>query len=283
MLDTYQVIQPDRISPEAPVIIGKHRDTEYRLGGAANAAHNCSVLHDGEVYLYGAVGGDTAGGMIATLCKEAGIISSLSIHMDGKTTEKRRIVDGQGRHFLRIDRDCVLESEIKPKSWWDRVLFSDYGKGMFTEQSVSELIDAVRNDGGFVVVNGKPKNVWGYRRAHCLVFNYDEAYEAAQICGIPWLSGEAFFEPLYRTLRETQDGCLETLVVTQGEQGLTRITESGIAHIKARKVEVVDPVGAGDTISASIAVRGDCSNETLRWAALNAAQVVAKHGTAVPE
>ncbi|HTW37602.1 MAG TPA: PfkB family carbohydrate kinase, partial [Steroidobacteraceae bacterium] len=60
MLDEYVAGAVDRISPEAPVPVVRVRDTEYRLGGAANVARQVALL-GARVSLAGTVGADAAG------------------------------------------------------------------------------------------------------------------------------------------------------------------------------------------------------------------------------
>ena len=57
MLDHFVIGRVDRISPEAPVPVVQFDHDEYRLGGAANVAHNIASL-GGVPRLVGVVGAD---------------------------------------------------------------------------------------------------------------------------------------------------------------------------------------------------------------------------------
>src|ERR671921_677545 len=57
MLDHFVIGGVDRISPEAPVPVVRFDHEEYRLGGAANVAHNVAAL-GGRVEIAGLVGSD---------------------------------------------------------------------------------------------------------------------------------------------------------------------------------------------------------------------------------
>ena len=61
MLDHFVVGRVTRISPEAPVPVVAFERDEYRLGGAANVAHNIRAL-GGQVGIVGTVGRDAAAG-----------------------------------------------------------------------------------------------------------------------------------------------------------------------------------------------------------------------------
>src|SRR5207237_9535778 len=56
-LDHFVIGRVERISPEAPVPVVQFDHEEYRLGGAANVAHNVAAL-GGRVEIAGLVGSD---------------------------------------------------------------------------------------------------------------------------------------------------------------------------------------------------------------------------------
>ena len=60
MLDRFIVGRVTRISPEAPVPVVQFQSEHFRLGGAANVAHNIAAL-GGKPILIGVAGTDSAG------------------------------------------------------------------------------------------------------------------------------------------------------------------------------------------------------------------------------
>src|SRR5690349_20897501 len=64
MLDHFMIGRVDRISPEAPVPVVRFERDEFRLGGAANVAHNIGAL-GATARLIGVVGDDEAALQIA--------------------------------------------------------------------------------------------------------------------------------------------------------------------------------------------------------------------------
>src|SRR5580693_5041974 len=72
MLDEYVTGAVDRVSPEAPVPVVRVRDTEHRLGGAANVARQVAAL-GAQVTLAGAIGEDAAGTDFLRLCEASNI------------------------------------------------------------------------------------------------------------------------------------------------------------------------------------------------------------------
>src|SRR6188474_2061384 len=72
MLDHFVIGRVDRISPEAPVPVVQFDHESYRLGGAANVAHNVSAL-GGRVEMAGIVGNDPEGTRLLADLRRVGI------------------------------------------------------------------------------------------------------------------------------------------------------------------------------------------------------------------
>ena len=72
MLDHFVVGGVDRISPEAPVPVVRFARDEFRLGGAANVAHNVVAL-GGVARVIGVVGADPAGEQLVRDARAAGL------------------------------------------------------------------------------------------------------------------------------------------------------------------------------------------------------------------
>ena len=84
-----------------PVVEFEHDD--YRVGGAANVAHNVRAL-GGDVELVGLTGTDAAGQRLRHLLGEHGIgTSGLVGDPSRRTTTKLRIVTNRNQQVARID------------------------------------------------------------------------------------------------------------------------------------------------------------------------------------
>lgn len=291
MLDVWQEVEPTRVSGEAPVLVALNRNCRYSPGGAGNAAVN--VAHLGvPTTLIGLIGIDDAAAHLQQALFEQGVSSQVQPIRDPSskwvTIEKRRVVDTLGRHILRID----TESEPDSISEKDRValyvargqqhersvlFISDYGKGTMNEDFVRHAIASFREQGKFVIVNGKPEHIDWYRGASALVFNRAEA-EAAVGRSEGVVNGG-----VTNKLYDYFNGEVRDIIMTDGDKGLYWRAGGAIRHFRAHKVEVADVGGAGDTISATIAAHGTVSPEILNLAVQNAARVVSQRGTSVPK
>ena len=72
MLDHFLIGRVDRISPEAPVPVVQFDHESFRLGGAANVAHNVAAL-GGSVEIAGVVGNDAEGTRLLADLRRVGI------------------------------------------------------------------------------------------------------------------------------------------------------------------------------------------------------------------
>src|SRR5262245_15838637 len=115
MLDRFLFGRVSRISPEAPVPVVVHDRDEYRLGGAANVAHNLVAL-GGRAILVGVAGEDDDGRSLGAELTARGVTASALVAAPGRrTTTKVRVVTSRNQQVARIDyeADGDLDSETE--------------------------------------------------------------------------------------------------------------------------------------------------------------------------
>ncbi|MDX1478886.1 MAG: PfkB family carbohydrate kinase, partial [Saprospiraceae bacterium] len=177
MLDRYMWGNVDRISPEAPVPILHLRQSEARLGGAANVALNLSGL-EVRTSLLGYIGKDERGEQLLALAAEAGIDVAGIVAIDGwPTTTKTRVISGH-QHLLRVDEEerCMpsqaetarlLEqlnqrlADARP----DAVILQDYNKGVLAATTIDSILRRCHALQIPVMVDPKDDNFLAYRGA----------------------------------------------------------------------------------------------------------------------
>ncbi|MBA2351074.1 MAG: D-glycero-beta-D-manno-heptose-7-phosphate kinase [Burkholderiales bacterium] len=282
MLDRYWFGEVSRISPEAPVPVVRIRDTEERLGGAANVARNAAAL-GAHTELLSVIGADEAGDCLARLLEAAGIDASLHRDSSLATTIKLRVI-GRQQQLLRIDfetppgREVLLSklADLEARApYADVIVLSDYGKGGM--EHVASMIAIANAAGKPVLVDPKGDDYSRYRNATLLTPNLGEFREVAG----GWKDEDAFTSKAQR-LREELN--LQALLVTRSEQGMTLFREGERCHEPAVAREVFDVSGAGDTVIATLAVmlaEGKSFAEAMRVANRAAGIVVGKLGTAI--
>jgi D-beta-D-heptose 7-phosphate kinase/D-beta-D-heptose 1-phosphate adenosyltransferase len=285
MLDRHLIGQADRISPEAPVPIVRVTERRITAGGAANVATNVTAA-GGSCTLVGVVGADTAGTELRATLQAARVRDLTQVVRDRPTTTKSRVV-ARGQQVIRID-----EERESPISAEDRALiaaaasdalaeaqvlvFEDYDKGVCTPPLIRLLLGAAQQRGLPVVVDPKIRQFFDYPGA--TVFKPNRRELAAALG-----PGTDLQNPVTLTkARERLDA--EHLLVTLGSDGMVLAGPKGLlTRIPARAREVFDISGAGDTITAWVAMGIAAGGDMLtvaRLAAAAAGVAVGKRGVA---
>lgn len=289
MLDRYVYGEVERISPEAPVPILHVRRESVVPGGSGNVARNIAAL-GGHAYLVGIAGNDATGMDLAQQLEGSPSITA-SLIADGSrpTTLKMRFV-ATGQQLLRADyevsspinaetEDAVIANVRRLLAKTDIVVLSDYAKGMLAGKLAGDVIALARQKGIMVIVDPKGRDFSRYRGAHLVTPNRKEL---ADVTG-SMIRDIADTERAARMLIATYD--LGGMLVKLGSEGVCLIMRDLPAqHFPAIAREVYDVSGAGDTVSATMAMALASGVDTPQAAALAntaGAVVVGKVGTAV--
>jgi D-beta-D-heptose 7-phosphate kinase/D-beta-D-heptose 1-phosphate adenosyltransferase len=260
MLDEYIAGTVDRISPEAPVPVVRVKDTERRLGGAANVARQIVELGV-SVSLAGVLGTDAAGDALLDLCANAGIDTRPALRLADRSTTRKLRVLGHSQQLLRLDWEDTRPSapattaELLKKLHGQRrpdvIVLSDYAKGVVT----AELIEGVMEIGARfdtpVLVDPKHRDFRRYRGATTITPNLRELEAAA---GVQLnVDDTAAVAAAARALIAAAN--LSAMVVTLGDRGMLVVPAQGAeTAIPAVQRAVYDVTGAGDTAIAVLAV-----------------------------
>jgi rfaE bifunctional protein kinase chain/domain len=285
MLDVYLRGDVDRISPEAPVPVVRVRERKDALGGAANVAQNVAALGAG-CALVAAVGNDIAGARLRDMLQQIGADSDVLVEVGRPTTTKTRVL-ARSQQVVRFDEEededlapedveRVLAAIARALDGATAVVLEDYNKGVLVPQVIVDTIRMARERDLPVIVDPKYRNFFVYRGATVFKPNRREleaALGAAVDLGHP--------EALPATLARLG---VAHLLLTLGEQGMALISADGTtARVPTTAREVYDVVGAGDTVTAYLAVMlgaGATATEAAVIANYAAGVEVAKLGAA---
>jgi D-beta-D-heptose 7-phosphate kinase/D-beta-D-heptose 1-phosphate adenosyltransferase len=288
MLDSYLYGAVNRISPEAPAPIVRALSERSAAGGGANVAANLAALGV-NVDLVGLVGRDEAGGRLTARLREAGTIGCEGViaSHDRRTTLKMRIVGGH-QQMMRIDHEDLtpccpedVEALIGAASAAIRsnpvVIFSDYGKGVFSDALLRHCLDIASEAGAIVIVDPKRPDFSAYRGATILTPNRKELHEATGIaCEDDAGAGKA--------AEAAQKASGAGILLTRSEKGMSYFPLQGTPlHLPTVAQEVFDVSGAGDTVVAVLAAglaAGAAVPDAIRLANRAAGLVVSKFGAA---
>ena len=251
----------ERISREAPVLILRHTNTKYILGGASNAAHNVSDINDGKVSVIGVIGDDYQAMDLKKAFENANIdCSSLITDKSWKTITKTRI-SGSCSHsitqqIVRVDRqtDEPLSEETENKiiseaekliPSYDAVIISDYHIGTLTDNVISAVIRIANKYRKKIIVDAQ-RNLNKYYGVTSMTPNLPDTQKHTGFL----LKTKQDFLRAGNLLLE-QSGA-ESILITCGADGMVVVDNNGkYVHIPVfNKAEVFDVTGAGDTVTA---------------------------------
>ena len=259
MLDVYLEGSVTRISPEAPVPVVQVTEERVALGGAANVAANVAAL-GAECDLLGSLGADTAGERVraALAALDGGAVRARMVERpDRPTTTKTRVM-ARKHQVVRFDRErdddlpddcagelCALVRESVAGA--DALVLEDYNKGVLVPSVIRTALRAAEEAGIPSVVDPKFRHFWDYAGATVFKPNALELSAAMGTAIRP--ADDAWLEEARRRL-----GC-RNLLVTLGEEGMVLRCETGESlRVPTVAQEVYDVSGAGDTVTAFLAV-----------------------------
>jgi D-beta-D-heptose 7-phosphate kinase/D-beta-D-heptose 1-phosphate adenosyltransferase len=235
--DVYVLGSVNRISPEAPVPVVNQQMMFSKPGGAGNVYMNLCNL----------------GVKTALFCNthDDFTLTSIAHHANGvvhkninRHAVKTRVMDGS-HHLLRIDDELDVQAiewlPFTAYSWWKEleanmgqyngIVLSDYSKGVLSDSLINAIMELAPKYNIPVVVDAK-RNYERFKGATIVKCNQKE-YDAM----INWDVNTS-----------------KWLLVTDGESGIRSYSDKRMEIYQGHKVNIVDVCGAGDTVTAVIAM-----------------------------
>jgi D-beta-D-heptose 7-phosphate kinase / D-beta-D-heptose 1-phosphate adenosyltransferase len=285
MIDRYIWGSCERISPEAPVQVVKVENESSSLGGAGNVINNLQSL-GANVDVISVIGNCDISLELKDLLINIGIETTYLIIQDDRKASKKSRIIASHQQVVRYDQesteeindvsqDSILKTFNKLIKSYDIVLFSDYGKGLFTKKLTQSLINIANKNHKKVIIDPKGSDYSKYKGAYLLTPNKKEASEATKID----IKNDS---SLKKAIIQLKEECNLTIsLITLSELGI------GIYDNKFRKIptyarEIFDVTGAGDTVLASLGYALACNvdiDSAVEFANLAAGVVVGKVGS----
>jgi rfaE bifunctional protein kinase chain/domain len=288
MLDQFLFGRVDRISPEAPVPVLAFEREQYRLGGAANVAHNARAL-GASVELAGVVGDDEHGRRLVSELGALGLGGDTVVtDPRRRTTLKVRLVTTRNQQVARIDYEHETEivedvedalmARVAARGAGARVIvISDYLKGVVTRRLMAEIVAFGQEHGIPVLVDPKIPHLDYYMGATLVTPNHVEAEATTHLR----IRTHADAQRAARVFR--QRARCEGVLITRGEHGMWLSFDGVDGYLPATAREVADVTGAGDTVIATLGLAlaaGATAPQAARLANEAAGIVVGRFGPA---
>jgi len=257
MLDRYVSGRVERISPEAPVPVVRVESERVALGGAANVAANVTAL-GAACALVGCIGDDPEGELLLAQLAAHDVDATGVASVSGRPTTVKTRVHAKPQQIVRFDREVddeidgdvaeALSASIRSLTpGCDVIVIQDYDKGVLANGVVEAVLGAAVAAGVSVVVDPKRRAFFRYEGATVFKPNLRELEDALGARARP--DDDAWMEEIRLRL-----GC-HHLLLTLGDRGMAlKGAETPVVLLPSRPTEVYDVSGAGDTVSATVAV-----------------------------
>ncbi len=270
-INTDMTVDAERIPRKGETLRGDH--IQYIPGGkGANQAVAMARL-GADVEMFGCVGDDANGEMMLKNLRQNGVKTDHIKILEGVSTGIAIITIGENDNTIIVvpgaNKKVTLSyfEEIKVHlETCDMVLLQQE----IPLETVYGVVEFCNRKGIPVILNPAPASKVPMEVINKLTFLTPNEHEVIQIFGT-----EISTEQLLRKYPEK-------LVITQGEKGVSVCLKNGkIVTIPARKANVADTTGAGDTLNGAFAVRmaaGDTLTEALKYANVAASLSTEKFG-----
>jgi D-beta-D-heptose 7-phosphate kinase/D-beta-D-heptose 1-phosphate adenosyltransferase len=289
VLDEFVYGDVSRLSAEAPTPVLVARRTDRMIGGTGNVARNVAALGGRCIYI-GVIGDDDVGQSIkAAFAAEPRIDARLVVEPGRMSTRKMRFVsEKHSTHVARADwessapiskatEDDVISRAAQAVGQAGAVVVSEYALGMLTKRLVREVIAAANKAGKPVIVDPRGRDYSSYAGATLIKPNRQQLIDIVNRN----VESDAEIAAAAEEVRLATNA--KAVLVTRSEAGMTLVTNEPPLHLPAYPVRVRDVSGAGDTVSATVALMlaaGASFEAATRVANAAAAAVVSKRGTA---
>ena len=267
-IDEYIWGDTRRISPEAPVPVIEVESQNFKLGLGANVAQNVTSL-SGKVTLVSVRGDDQDGANLAKMLGDAGITRSI-LHTDPTRPTLRKVrVIAQRQHVVRIDYEKSHPLDAKMVKAFndsicdnldqvDGVILQDYGKGLWTRDSMA-FVKVAKEKKKPVFVD--PSRVTPLGLYHGVTLLTPNTLEAETLSGArPQASKSSIGKDDARLTEIGKKILAETdaehLIITCGEWGMVSFSKPSteLNRIPTFARDVFDVTGAGDTVISVLAL-----------------------------
>jgi rfaE bifunctional protein kinase chain/domain len=264
-LDAYWQLDGEEraISVETHLPVRQVSSQRYSLGGAGNVAANLVALGVSEVRVIGVYGGDPFGHVLIRL------LSGLPLDLSGmidmgpswetmvyakpflNRNEQERFDFGTRSELPAESVAALVDRLAEAATWADVVVINQQVRGWVAQPAMTAAINHIIADHPETIFLVDVRDLGAHFRGAILKMN---AGEAARLVGHD--DGNTSSGPEVATLAEQimrRTG--RPVFVTRGERGILAIDDSGIHE--ALGIEIIDetdPVGAGDTVSAAVAL-----------------------------
>lgn len=289
VLDEWLVGSSSAVAREAPVPTVAVQYREATPGGAGNTAVNIAAL-GGNVRLIHAAGEDALARELTSHLLRRGVSTSVVTEASRRSVSKRRVVaerhvvarfDEGDRGVLSPAADAEVAERIRVLAAQAQILVvADYGLGTCNGPAVREAVVQMGQHKP-VLIDAHDLSAWRGVQPAVVTPNWEEARTLLGLGDVPGSARVSVVEQ-HRERLLARTGA-QTVVVTLDGDGAVIVERDEITHVPARRVIQPNSAGAGDTLTAALALglaAGGALLDCARVAVTAATVVVQRPGTA---
>ncbi|WP_299819011.1 PfkB family carbohydrate kinase [uncultured Jannaschia sp.] len=270
-----EIFAVENLPQEGASIFGTHRHADLGGKGANQAVMlaRCGL----PVRLRAAVGVDPAADIVRSRLAAEPVEADLYRMASAATDRSIILSDAAGMNVIVTTTDCARA--LRPADALEGLDGAGAGdlmvlQGNLTQDATKALIQAGRARGMRIALNPSPIERWMSDVLSGVDFAFVNEAEAEFMTGT---RGEA-------AVTAMRGAGAAAVVLTSGERGALLGYGGDIAHVPARRTEIADTTGAGDTfqsVALASALRrgGPLSAEDLELAAVAASLTVSRFGS----
>ncbi len=249
------------ISLEAPIPIFEVHDRRHNPGAAGNAACNVAAL-GARTYMVGFVGEDANAQVVLDEFKRLGVATSGVVTAPDRPTNtygklRAGTFNAPSQEVLRTDtprptwvdgalEDAIIAQIERLGPEVDAIVVGDQVCSVATDRVLQKVVEVARKHGCWTVGDSRER-AGAFKDFDVMVPNDREAGIGAGV-------DVADEDSLREAGRKLTEVCRNALV-TRGPKGITVFAEDGsITDVPCQPVKAVDVTGAGDTVTATVAV-----------------------------
>lgn len=267
-LDAYWALDDSRaeMSLETGLPTRPVRQQRYSLGGAGNVVMNLRALGVGQVDAFGVVGADPFGAQMAALLRTAGVDPGAMLQQDAdwdthvyikplrREREESRLDFGNFNRLADDTADALLgRLEARLGRVQAVVINEQVAHGLHHGEAFRQRLAALiaRHPGTPFILDSRH-----YSDSYPGTIRKTNDHEALRLCGLAREVGELVRHDEARHAVETlRARWQQTVFVTRGPRGCILAGPDGVQEVPGLQiVGRTDPVGAGDSMLAGLAV-----------------------------
>lgn len=264
-------VQAERIPLKGETLKGEN--LQYIPGGkGANQAVAMAKL-GADVVMFGCVGKDAAGESLCKNLKDMGVDTTYIKEIEGTPTGLAIITVGENDNTIVVVAGANNEVSIDyVRSIQDALLKCDIVllQHEIPQETIEYVIGFCHENGIQIVLNPGPARPVKKEILEKVTYLTPNEHETVILFGKE------------RTFEELMKQYPEKLIITQGSRGVSTCLESGeMLLVPARKANVVDTTGAGDTLNGAFTVaitEGKSIKDALEFANTAASLSTEKFG-----